>query len=127
MREIWLGGIPELCDKHYMHQLMSEFGMVENLEIFPKFAFIKFRMVEQAALAFERAERIYMMFGNPPGFRIFFSDPSRRANIVGNHYEYDRQSPFLPILFLGFPPVTSATIDLEVMRSIVEKYGTIVN
>ncbi len=75
-------------------------------------------MVEQAALAFERAERIYMMFGNPPGFRIFFSDPSRRANIVGNHYEYDRQSPFLPILFLGFPPVTSATVDLEVMTSI---------
>jgi hypothetical protein len=35
-----------------MHQLMSEFGIVENLEIFPKFAFIKFKMVEQAALAF---------------------------------------------------------------------------
>lgn len=68
-----------------------------------------------------------MMFGNPPGFRILFSDPSRRANIVGNHYEYDRQSPFLPILFLGFPPVTSATIDMEVMRSVCEKYGTIVN
>jgi hypothetical protein len=45
VREIWLGGIPELCDKQYMHQLMSEFGIVENLEIFPKFAFIKFRMV----------------------------------------------------------------------------------
>ena len=28
VREIWLGGIPEMCDKHYMHQLMSEFGMV---------------------------------------------------------------------------------------------------
>lgn len=91
---------------------MSEFGIIENLEVFPKFAFIKYRMVEHAALAFERAERIYMMFGNPPGFRILFSDPSRRANIVGNHYEYDRQSPFLLILFLGFPPVTSATIDM---------------
>lgn len=101
--------------------------MIENLEVFPKFAFIKYRMVEQAALAFERAERIYMMFGNPLGFRILFSDPSRRANIVGNHYEYDRQSPFLPILFLGFPPVTSATVDMEVMRSVCEKYGTIVN
>jgi hypothetical protein len=67
------------------------------------------------------------MFGSPPGFKITFSDPSRRANIVGNHYEYDRQSPFLPILFLGFPPVTSAMIDLDNMRSIVEKYGNIVN
>ena len=45
VREVWLGGIPELCDKNYMHQLMSEFGIVENLEIFPKFAFIKFKMV----------------------------------------------------------------------------------
>ena len=44
VREIWLGGIPEMCDKVYMHQLMSEFGMIENLEIFPKFAFIKFRL-----------------------------------------------------------------------------------
>ena len=126
VREIWIGGIPELCDKHYMHQLMSEFGIIENMEIFPKFAFIKYKMVEQATLAYERAERIYMMFGNPKGFKIEFSNHSRRANIVGNHYEYDRQSPFLPILYLGFPPVTSATIDLELMKSICEKYGNIV-
>ena len=116
-----------MCDKYYMEQLMSEFGMIENVEIFPKFAFIRFRMVDHATLAFERAERIYLMFGSPPGFKISFSDPSRRANIVGNHYEYDRQSPFLPILFLGFPPVTSALIDLDSMKSIVEKYGPIVN
>lgn len=31
VREIWLGGIPEMCDKFYMQQLMSEFGMIENL------------------------------------------------------------------------------------------------
>lgn len=92
--------------------------MVENLEIFPKFAFIKFRMAEQATLAYERAERISVMFGNPPGFRITFSDPSRRANIVSNHYEYDRQSPFLPILFLGFPPVTSANVDMDNIRGV---------
>lgn len=67
------------------------------------------------------------MFGNPQGFKIKFSDHSRRANIVGNHYEYDRQSPFLPVLYLGFPPVTSAVIDLELMKSICEKFGPIVN
>lgn len=59
------------------------------------------------------------MFGSPPGFKISFSEPSKRANVVSNHYEYDRQSPFLPVLFLGFPPVTSANIDLEYMKSIV--------
>lgn len=68
-----------------------------------------------------------MMFGNPPGFRILFSDPSRRANIVSNHYDYDRQSPFLPILFLGFPPVTSANVDLDLMKDICSKYGNIID
>lgn len=67
------------------------------------------------------------MFGNPSGFRITFSDPARRANIVSNHYEYDRQSPFLPILFLGFPPVTSANINMDNMRRICEQYGPITN
>ena len=50
------------------------------------------------------------MFGQPTGFRITFSDPSRRAQIVSNHYDYDRMSIFIPVLFLGFPPVTSATV-----------------
>lgn len=33
----------------------------------------------------------------------------------------------LPILFLGFPPITSANIDLGHMLSICEKFGPIVN
>jgi hypothetical protein len=78
-------------------------------------------------MAFERAEQIFSMLGSPSGFRIFFSDPARRAHIVSNHYEFDRQSPFIPTLFLGFPPITSANVDIDHMRSICEKYGTIVN
>ena len=65
------------------------------------------------------------MFGNPSGFRIFFSDPARRANIVSNHYEFERGSPVIPILFLGFPPVTSSNVDLDYMKEVCEKYGTI--
>lgn len=96
------------------------------MEIFPKFAFVKFKQASEATTAFEKAEEIVMRLGNPPGFRIFFSDPSRRAYIVSNHYEYDRQSPSLPILFLGFPPITSATVEMEVIRPVCEKYGQIV-
>jgi len=127
VREIWLGGIPEMCEQSYMAQLMSEFGVVDNMEIFAKFAFIRFKLAQEATIAFEKAERIYQMFGSPSGFRIFFSDPARRANIVSNHYEFDRQSPFIPVLFLGFPPVTSSNVDIDHMREVCEKYGTIVS
>jgi hypothetical protein len=100
---------------------------VENLEIFAKFAFVKFRMVPEATNAFEKAARMHELFGKPHGFRVFFSDPEKRTNIVGNHYEYDKQSNSLPILFLGFPPITSSIVDENHMKSICERYGTIVN
>jgi hypothetical protein len=29
VRELWLGGIPENCDKSYMSQLMSYYGIIE--------------------------------------------------------------------------------------------------
>jgi hypothetical protein len=106
---------------------MSYYGIIEEIEIFPKFAFIKYKQASEATTAFERAEDIYMRLGSPQGFRIFFSDPSRRAYIVSNNYEYDRQSPSTPILFIGFPPITSATVELEVIRPVCDKYGTIVN
>ena len=88
VRELWLGGIPEMINHQTMSSVMLNFGMVEGTEIFPKFAFIKFKRAYDAATAFERAEKIHEMFGNNPGFKISFSDPSRRKDIVGNHYEF---------------------------------------
>lgn len=92
VRELWLGGIPEMINHQTMSSVMLNFGMVEGTEIFPKFAFIKFKRAYDAATAFERAEKIHEMFGNNPGFKISFSDPSRRKDIVGNHYEFERNS-----------------------------------
>jgi len=69
-----------------MHQIMSQFGIIEDIEIFPKFAFVKYKLVNEATQAFERAEQIHQMLGSPSGFRVFFSDPSRRAHIVSNNY-----------------------------------------
>ena len=70
---------------------------------------------------------IYKDFGENNGFRIAFSDPSRRKDIVANNYEFERFSVMLPILFLGFPPITSATIDLNHMLNICDKFGMIIN
>ena len=93
-----------------MANVMCEFGPVEATEIFPKFAFVKYRRAADAAIAFENALKIYNIFGANSGFRIAFSDPSRRKDIVANHYELERTSLYIPTLFLGFPPITSARI-----------------
>lgn len=69
-----------------MKEVMSRFGQVEATEIFPKFAFVKYKRAADASTAYERAHNIYQMFGENSGFRISFSDPSRRKDIVGNHY-----------------------------------------
>lgn len=100
---------------------------MEATEIFPKFAFVKYRRAADAALAFENASQIYTTFGSNTGFRISFSDPSRRKDIVANHYELERNSLYVPTLFLGFPPITSARIEMEHMLNICEKYGPIVS
>ena len=52
VRELWLGGIPEQTDHNYMANVMAEFGPVEATEIFPKFAFVKYRRASDAAVAF---------------------------------------------------------------------------
>lgn len=126
VRELWLGGIPENYDKNALSHVMSYYGIIEEIEIFPKFAFIKYKQVQEATTAFERADEISNHLGTPQGFRIFFSDPARRAYIVSNHYEFEKQSPILPILFVGFPPITSAQVEMEVIKPVCEKYGTIV-
>lgn len=39
-------------EKMFMGQVMSHFGMVEEIEIFAKFAFVKYKSVLEATLAF---------------------------------------------------------------------------
>ena len=127
VRELWLGGIPENCDRGLLHQVMSYYGIVEDIEVFPKFAFVKYKQVHEATTAFERADELVQRLGGPYGFRIFFSDPARRAYIVSNNYEFDKHSPSLPILFIGFPPITSARVEMDVMRNVVSNFGEIKN
>ena len=52
VRELWLGGIPEHYDKTCMTQLMSHYGIIKDVVIFPKFAFIKYKQVSEATTAF---------------------------------------------------------------------------
>lgn len=65
---------------------MAYYGIIEDIEMFPKFAFVKYKQVIEATTAFERAEEISQRLGSPQGFRIFFSDPLRRAYVVSNNY-----------------------------------------
>lgn len=43
VRELWLGGIPEKIEKNILAQIMSYYGIIEEIEMFPKFAFIKYK------------------------------------------------------------------------------------
>lgn len=52
VRELWLGGIPENYDKSQMAHIMSYYGIIEEIEIFPKFAFIKYKQASEATTAF---------------------------------------------------------------------------
>jgi hypothetical protein len=49
---LWLGGIPENFERNHMAQIMSYYGIIEEIEIFPKFAFIKYKQVFEATVAF---------------------------------------------------------------------------
>lgn len=44
---------------------------------------------------------------------------------MSNHYDFEKNAALLPILFLGFPPITSANLDISHMMGICEKFGTI--
>ena len=46
---------------------------------------------------------------------------------MGNHYEFEKNAVLLPVLFLGFPPITSANVDVNHMMGVCEKFGTITN
>lgn len=45
--------------------------------------------------------------------------------MVSNNYEFDRQGPQVPVLFIGLPPITSATVEMEVIKPVVEKFGPV--
>ena len=46
--------------------------------------------------------------------------------MVSNSYEYEKQSVHVPIVFIGFPPITSATVEMEVIKPVGEKIaGTV--
>lgn len=54
-----------------------------------------------------------------------FSDPVRRSGLVSNCSEFERQSAYLPILFIGFPAVTSANVELTEVKPLCDQFGRI--
>lgn len=110
VRELWLGGVPDNIDEEQIRGILANFGNIQKIELFSKFAFVKYMMATDATNAFAKAANIHQQFGNRQGFAIAFSNPKKRQNTVGNNEAYERQSTFLPILFLGFHGVTSANV-----------------
>ena len=46
--------------------------------------------------------------------------------MVSDSYEYEEQSVYVPIVFIGFPRNTSAMVEMEMIKPVVEKIaGTV--
>ena len=71
----------------------------------------------------EQSTSIANLLDNPGQIQVYFSDPFRRHNIVGNDEEYERPEDLLNILFLGFPPLQYMKMDEIALRTICEKLG----
>lgn len=82
-RELWVGNISPVTDKRLLYEAFKGFGSIESIEMFSSkgFAFVKFRKVTCATVAFER-HRGLMVDGRP--VKVTFGDPNRRYDMLGD-------------------------------------------
>ena len=82
-RELWVGNISPVTDKRLLYEAFKGFGSIESIEMFSSkgFAFVKFRKVTCATVAFER-HRGLMVDGRP--VKVTFGDPNRRFDMLGD-------------------------------------------
>ena len=58
--------------------------------------------------------------------KVYFSDPFRRNQIVGNADDSEKEEELLPVLFIGYPSNPNYMVDEALLRKLAEKYGGLV-
>lgn len=106
---------------------MSLFGIIEKVDIFPKqlvlYAYVKYKRLESAYKAYEQSATIAQLLESLGQVKVYFSDPFRRNQIVGNADDSEKEEELLPVLFIGYPSNPNFTVDEILLRKLAEKYG----
>jgi len=55
--------------------------------------------------------------------KIYYSDPFRRTQIVGNAENEEKEDEMMPILFIGYPSNPNYTVDVMHLKDLAEKFG----
>ncbi|CAD8080073.1 unnamed protein product [Paramecium primaurelia] len=114
VRELFVNGISKNYDEPQIRQIFSQFGSIERIDLYPNKhnifnSYIKFFTIEQAIYAFQNMDSIQQQFSTQ--IKIYFSDPIKRHNIVGNNLQYESQSKLSSVLFIFFPPNSNKKVD----------------
>ncbi|CAD8177004.1 unnamed protein product [Paramecium octaurelia] len=114
VRELFVNGISKNYDEPRIRQIFSQFGSIERIDLYPNKhnifnSYIKFFTIEQAIYAFQNMDSIQQQFSTQ--IKIYFSDPIKRHNIVGNNLQNESQSKLSSVLFIFFPPNSNKKVD----------------
>lgn len=129
VREVWVGNINSTTDTHALYDNFLQFGNIEGIEMFNSkgFAFVKFRKIVQATLAYEKGQGIVV---DERPVKIAFADPTRRIDIIGDSLVPDDPS-FNPIdneyfktLFVGYSAGISVPSE-HTLKEVFSRYGTV--
>ena len=129
VREVWIGNISPATDKKALFDTFIQFGKIEGIEMFSSkcFAFIKYRKVMSATLAYERGQGL-MVDSRP--VKVAFADPTRRIDIIGDSVAPDDPN-FNPVddenfrsLYLSYSPGSLIPTETK-LREVFNRYGIV--
>ncbi|CAD8132488.1 unnamed protein product [Paramecium pentaurelia] len=127
VRELFISGIPQSKTQSDIQRIFSHYGIVERIDIIPKqlanFAYVKFKKLDAVNQAIQNQQYIIEQLDGIGQVKIYQSDPFKRAQIVGNAEDSEKDEDMLPVMFIGFPPNQSFTIDEKFIKKMAQKYG----
>ncbi|CAD8181506.1 unnamed protein product [Paramecium pentaurelia] len=114
VRELFVSGISKNYDELKIRQIFSQFGSIERIDLYPNKhnifnSYIKFFTIDQAISAYQKMDSIQQQFSTQ--IKIYFSDPIKRHNIVGNNLSNEQHSKLSSVLFIFFPPNLNKKVD----------------
>ncbi|CAD8101300.1 unnamed protein product [Paramecium sonneborni] len=125
VRELFVSGISKNFDEQKIRQIFQQFGPIERIDLYPNKhnifnCYIKFFTIDQAIFAYQKMDSIQQQFSTQ--IKIYFSDPIKRHNIVGNNLQNEQQSKLSSILFIFFPPNLNKKVDHAFLFEICQNH-----